>query len=215
MKIQPYNSSDFFENVSEAYDLIKTDAVEIALRLTDEEYFNRVHEAVLDEVEFDLLSSGEKYIDTFSSNIGSEGIDELEITGQEFISAEQVDRDQENIVYVFKYLVTAQATSFDYWGRDDDTKERILSPGASHVFEGYIEVEVIREADIFLDFEADNGFESAEIIKGNLVEIEYKPIYEEEEPLEGAYTTCPDCTRQINYLNDGGNGFCIDCAPNH
>jgi hypothetical protein len=76
-------------------------------------------------------------------------------------------------------------------------------PEVSHVFEGYIEVEVIREADLFLDFEADNGFESAEIIKGNFVEIEYKPIYEGEEPLERTYTTCPDCARQINYLNDG------------
>jgi hypothetical protein len=212
MEILPYNSSVFFEMVSESYGVIKSDAVEIALRLTDQEYFNRVHENVFEEVEFNLSISGEKYI--LSSNIGSEGFDELEISSHEFVSAIQVDRDEENIVYVFKYNVTAQATSFEYFGRDDDTKEIILSPGASHIFEGQIEVEVIRQADIFLDFEADNGFESAEIISGNLDEIEYTPLYDYEEYFEDAYTTCPVCSSQINFQNDGGNGFCTNCTTN-
>lgn len=30
-----------------------------------------------------------------------------------------------------------------------------------------------------------------------------------------AYSTCPDCSRKINFENDGGNGFCSNCAPNH
>lgn len=30
-----------------------------------------------------------------------------------------------------------------------------------------------------------------------------------------AYTTCPDCGCKINFENDGGNGFCIKCAPKH
>ena len=29
------------------------------------------------------------------------------------------------------------------------------------------------------------------------------------------YTTCPDCGRPISFENDRGNGFCIDCAPEH
>ena len=29
------------------------------------------------------------------------------------------------------------------------------------------------------------------------------------------YTTCLDCGRPISFENDGGNGFCIDCAPEH
>lgn len=29
------------------------------------------------------------------------------------------------------------------------------------------------------------------------------------------YNTCPDCGCGISYRNDGGNGFCTDCAPNH
>lgn len=37
----------------------------------------------------------------------------------------------------------------------------------------------------------------------------------DEEYVPGAYNTCPDCGRKINFENDGGNGFCIHCAPNH
>lgn len=29
------------------------------------------------------------------------------------------------------------------------------------------------------------------------------------------YSICPDCGKEISHLNDGGNGFCIDCAPEH
>lgn len=29
------------------------------------------------------------------------------------------------------------------------------------------------------------------------------------------YTTCPDCGKPISFENDGGNGFCINCAPEH
>lgn len=29
------------------------------------------------------------------------------------------------------------------------------------------------------------------------------------------YAICPDCGKEISHLNDGGNGFCVDCAPNH
>ena len=36
-----------------------------------------------------------------------------------------------------------------------------------------------------------------------------------EESDDGAYDTCPDCGCRIGIENDGGNGFCIDCAINH
>lgn len=29
------------------------------------------------------------------------------------------------------------------------------------------------------------------------------------------YSTCPDCGEKIGFHNDGGNGFCTNCAPNH
>ncbi len=29
------------------------------------------------------------------------------------------------------------------------------------------------------------------------------------------YNTCPDCGRPFGYEEDGGNGFCVECAKNH
>ena len=36
-----------------------------------------------------------------------------------------------------------------------------------------------------------------------------------EDDVPNAYSTCPDCGCKINIENDGGNGFCINCAPKH
>lgn len=38
--------------------------------------------------------------------------------------------------------------------------------------------------------------------------------YDEDE-IDYAYSTCPDCGCPIGIDNDGGNGFCINCASNH
>ena len=83
--------------------------------------------------------------------------------------------------------------------------------------EGKIQVEVIREADMYLDFEGDDGFEKATIIDGKLKETNFQPLFEtdDDEYVEGAYNICPDCGCKINFENDGGNGFCVNCAPNH
>lgn len=215
LKIIAYSSSSFFIELSKAYSIEQTDAIEIALRITDKDYFSRVNEKVFDKIIDDISLSGEEYIETFSAHIGTEGIGELEIIHHEFLSAERVNRDENNITYVFTYKVTVEATSFDYWGRDDDIKDIILSPGAFHQFEGTIDVEVVREADLFLDFESDNSLESVEIIEGNLIETNYQPYFEEDELLEGTYTACPDCGCQINFENDGGNGFCSGCASKY
>jgi hypothetical protein len=38
---------------------------------------------------------------------------------------------------------------------------------------------------------------------------------EEEWTGDKPYTTCPACGKPISHQNDGGNGFCIDCAWEH
>lgn len=46
----------------------------------------------------------------------------------------------------------------------------------------------------------------------HLVSIEYT----ENDPYKKYYySTCPDCGTSIGIENDGGNGFCVNCAPNH
>lgn len=56
--------------------------------------------------------------------------------------------------------------------------------------------------EIFIDFDDDE----IEVVSTDSDDEEY---------LEGAYTECPDCGKKINIDNDGGNGFCIDCASKH
>ena len=113
--------------------------------------------------------------------------------------------------YMSSPRVTREGTSFEYWGRDEDTRDVIRSDGRDHVFKGTIVVQVQREAEVFLDFEDDNSFETALIIDGSLEEMEYTD--RPEPPGELGY--CPDCGAPLNVENDGGNGFCVNCAWNH
>lgn len=107
--------------------------------------------------------------------------------------------------------------SYDYWGRNDDSKEIIVSPAYQHGLRGQLKIMVIRIVDMFMDFEYSNEFDSAEIISGDFEETDYRSCYadEEDDDVLDAYNTCPDCGKKINLENDGGNGFCATCAPNH
>ena len=95
-------------------------------------------------------------------------------------------------------------------GRDEDTKEIILSEGRNHLFEGNIEVQIERETEIYYDFEDDDSFENAIIIDGNIEEIDFSDRMEQ----EGEFGYCPDCGVPLNLDNEMG-GFCTECAQNH
>lgn len=208
----PFVSRDFYSEIAADYDVEKTDAVEIALQMTDNEYCEAIAERVFDRIESECRYSDTDYIDVSSAHIGSEGIEELEITGYDFISGERIDRDDNVITYQFEYEVTAEGVSYDYWGRDEDTREIVRSYGTEHMFEGTVTVEVTREADIFLDFEDDSTFDTVKIVSGELVETNYKERWPEEET--GELGNCPDCGCPLNPENDWG-GFCVNCAENH
>lgn len=217
--IIPFVSVDFFDEIANAYGIHKTDAVELALKLTDDGYIDKIKEKVAEFVSDHLSDSGEDYIDTLTAHIASEGLTELDVEEVDYVSSKRIDRDEALIFYEFKYHVTASGTSFEYWGRDDDTKEIYLSPGCVHNFEGNLMVIVERKADIFLDFEGDFSYEQAEIASGKLFETDYENINfgndEEDDYLPNSYNTCPDCGSRINFYNDGGNGFCSTCGVNH
>ena len=213
-QVIPFVSHEFYNEISIAYAVEKSDVVELALRMTDEDYCNKIADEVFDCVIDAVIYSGTAYIDDSTAHIGSEGIEELEITDHEFISAERVDRDDDVVIYQFKYQVTAEGTSYEYWGRDDDTKEVIRSGGTYHVFEGILTVEVQRAADIYLDFEDDSSFDAVEIVDGDLVETKYEENWEIDEPDWGELGVCPDCGCPLDTENDAG-GFCVKCMGNH
>ncbi len=208
--IAPMTSNLFYLDVSSAFDINQTDSIEMALKMTDEDYYDKIAEDVFDSICSTLLYGATEYIND-DANIGSEGIDEFEICEYSLINAERVDRYDNTVLYEFVFKVKLAGTSYEYWGRDDDTKEVITSLGVDHIFEGNIKVAVEREADIFIDFEDDNSFANAEIIDGNLEETEHNERIEE----PGEFGYCPDCGTPLDIENDGGNGFCVNCAWNH
>ena len=211
----PMTCMEFLADVVESHNITKTDAVEIALRMTDSDYCIKIEDKVFDEASEELFYDAIKYINIKTANIGTEGIDEFEITDHEFITAHRVNRYNDTVIYEFTYKVTLKGTSYDYWGRDEDTREVIRSDGRDYVFEGEIVVEVRREAEPFYDFEDDDSFETAIIIRGKLEETEFYDRQENDFEPPGELGYCPDCGCPLNIENDDGNGFCIKCAPEH
>lgn len=63
-----------------------------------------------------------------------------------------------------------------------------------------------------IELNEDNLIEE-EVVSENEPYMEYEEDGEEQR--EHAYSVCPDCGSPINRLNDGGNGYCINCKWNH
>lgn len=96
----------------------------------------KIAESVFETIEEDLIYNVIDYIDTDSTNIGSAGIDEFEITEHVFAKVKRVDQNDRAVIYEFVFRVAVEGTSDEYWGRDEDIKEIIRSDGRNHVFEG-------------------------------------------------------------------------------
>lgn len=207
----PLTSFQFYQFISEEFEIELEDTIEIALKMTDNDYSDKIYEAVFDSISYSLHINALDYI-CEQSNIGSEGIEEFEISDYNFISAKRIERHDNLATYEFKYEVTIEGTSFDYWGRDDDTREIYLSPARYHEFKGNIIVLVERQVEMFYDFENDNEFESATILNGELHEISF---YDSNQDYYDEYSelgVCPCCGNMLNLENNSGDGFCINCS---
>lgn len=132
----------------------------------------------------------------------------MQVTEYEYIRSDRIDRDDTTVIYEFHYSVTIEGTSYDYWGKDYDTKEFVFGNVKDHVFEGHIVVQVEREVEVFYDFEDENSFENAFIKKGKFEEASVSPRTEP----PGELGFCSMCGKPLSIENDGGNGYCCDCA---
>lgn len=215
-KIVAFVSTAFYADVAVCYQVDKPDIIDIALNMTDSDYALNVCDCVFDRIIGNLLITADEYIGP-ENNIGSEGLGELELVDSEFVEAERIERDDYGITYLFTYQIIVEGYSTDYWGKDDETKEIIESPEMYHKFSGEIGVEVKRTADIFVNFEEDDDFESAELISGELEEIEFEPWYgdEEEADQEVGFGRCGYCGRALTFCNRADSGFCIECAEKY
>lgn len=178
LQITPFVSVDFYEAVSDSFNIEKTDVVDQALHLTNEYYIQSIEDSAFYSILSDLQYSGSSYVNGLTQ-IGSEGIEEWEVSNYIFNSYEIVEREEERIIYDLTYDVEMSGYSYDYWGRDDDTREMITSPPFQHEVSGTVVVTVVRQANIFMDFDS-NEFEKAEILNADFEETYFSSPYDDE-----------------------------------
>ncbi len=78
----------------------------------------------------------------------------------------------DEIIYYFTYRIKTTATSYEYWGRDDDTKDVIRSDGRIHKLTGDVVVEVKRKIDEALILDGSSAYSDVRLISGDLKEYE-------------------------------------------
>ena len=71
--------------------------------------------------------------------------------------------------------------------------------------------EVFDSKEMELDVYTEQSFDLSEENRTSYEELERS----DNDTDDDTYDTCPDCGCRIGIDNDGGNGFCINCAPNH
>lgn len=136
-----------------------------------------------------------------------EGLDCIELIDKEF------QRFDDEVEIIITYLVTFSITSAGYHGRDDDTKEVILSPYRTHKVEGHVKIKINKNVTEF--YTNLYGNNDIEIYNSECKETSYDDGYRYEYEEEILENHCPDCGCIMTEENYGGNGFCSDCASRH
>lgn len=212
MEIIAFTSQEFFSIIAIDYDIKKQDTVEMALQQTNDKYVSTIDDDVFNDIQDELLYSQGKYISGYN-NIGSEGISEFELVDKELASYEVIEQDENYFVYLLTFQIKLSASSCEYWGRDDDTKEIITSPNNHHIFTGKLQVQIERVIDSFIDLIYEKGYSNPEIAFCELHETEFIEYSEYSEEFDDdQYNICPRCGRKMTFEDDAGNGFCIDCS---
>lgn len=184
----------------------------MALDQTIDDYITDIKYKAFEKIQDEITYYPTEYINEMSADISSEGLDECEIDDYELRDYALIERNDTEMIYELSYQVTLSATSCDYWGRDDDTKEIITSPPNEHVFEGVIKLQVTRVVDDFVDLLYDNSFNDVSIISGELEQTKFISGMEEDEPYECGGNYCPRCGNPLALDNDALNGFCVSCT---
>ena len=170
--------SEFQKYASEVYDLYEF-GVYVDLNRNDELFIDRVDLRISDYISEKIVNNPYDYLD--SADIGREGIDDVEInecssTGTQSIHSELIE-DGVRIVYELEYEVEIYCSSYEYWGRDEDTKEVITSPGIKHTFEGNMIVSAERiikkkEVEENRNYLKENSeYNNIKIIENNIEQV--------------------------------------------
>lgn len=205
-KIIGITGNEFYNEIARIFKKDIPSALEWLINYNLENYFEDLWHSIEPDLVEMIINKGEEYIDT-SSLTSYDGSDfeydedsfELEIVEEKF-QGYNIDEAE----YLLKINIKANAISREYQGRDDDTKEVILSSARYHNLEGELEVQVTRNIDSYLDYwSSDDLFEDIYINKGLLYEID-------------SYTVddlCVECGMKVGeYTNNQGEPLCGNCV---
>ena len=211
LNLIPLVGYDLYQAIAREFMIEEPNTVSMILNVTDESFIDEVQMEVFESIWSEIAYSGTSFLDENNSHIGSEGVDEWELEDVEFDDYERIDVDTGIATYVVSYSIKISGVSYDYWGRDDDTKEIITSPGRRHECSGVIEVLVTRALDTVINWNDDFEYQEAKIKKAVITE----DTYEDNDSDFDVY--CNECGERIGYewesfYNDyDGNPICDDC----
>lgn len=136
--------------------------------------------------------------EVYTANCDVDGCyDDFDIIGVEYRSHKV---GYTNIVEDSLAEVTLEITAeirVEYTERDEENSYYDKEDGR-YLFEEFVQIQETHE----VSFEAN-------------LDLYIDNLDEEEWTGDKLYTTCPACGKPISHQNDGGNGFCIDCAWKH
>ncbi|MRX73643.1 hypothetical protein GJU40_15985 [Bacillus lacus] len=230
-------SNELFATLAEIHHLEVPSTVEWILGYDVDNYIqNIVDWGITGEIMEELINSGDRFVDTSTLSNYDGSVFEIqdELLNDELISYEFEGYYDGVAEYNLKLIIKVEAISQQYWGRDDDTKDILLSDPTTHILEGEITIKVSRRIESYLEeFINDHSNGIIEIVSGALCEIDSftadelciecgneigKYFSQNDEPIcERCMVTnskgevCPSCGRKVSFENMGGQGFCRNC----
>ena len=207
--IQNYECKDSNPNDSKSFitsnisTLDKLDLI-VDLNRDDDEYINRICENVSNEITCKIENDSSIYID-----LESDYIDDVVVENCYFNKIKDVylDKDDMNyyISYELEYNVDVSCFSYDYWGRDDDTREVITSPPRSNFISGYIRILITRTVNKneIEYLKEDKVYKIDGIVDCHLI----PQCRNEQSPFN-----CSKCGMEYSSINQDAGGICINCC---
>lgn len=198
--------------------------------ISEPKFKEQVMKDMSDEI-YNLSVDVEKIVDTIE-------ILNVNVKAHKFESADYIDSDTVEMTFLVNADITIEYTYFDEENSVYDTVDH------EYVYQHTAEVTEIHgvglEMTVILDINDDLknlelDFNTVELNEDsfvfdddsliertrNDVEEPFGSYFDLEDNLVGdtdsknELMTCPDCGREYDLNNDGGNGFCSECGPEH
>ncbi|ABS39914.1 PIN-like domain-containing protein [Clostridium botulinum] len=202
LNIHPQSILEVTERISFIGDINKYFNDNLLKIIEDFIYQNSIEEVVIKKISEDTL--GESIA---GGNIDE--IDDIEISDIKIIK-EGFDFDGEEFqVYIrFDAEILVDAYISVYWNKESGTNGKVEIKSSSSF-------EVIYTIDYTQSPLESYSIYDYDIEQFNITKINFDQYDFDEDLTESGEYTCPDCGRKYDIEEDGGNGFCIDCAGDH